>query len=239
MNTQRARVSAIMAAAGLVLALSACTAAQPTPIYVYLTPTPAPTGTPTPVVTATPAPTPTSAPTAAPGGASASPTATAAASATAAGATPTSGPIATAGPASACSGAASAKNEAFWADAANEVPFAVYCGVVPSGWSFMGASDAFGASGNVTATYTGPGTAKIVIQEGAFCTSGAAACSPHDSVIGSANFGDLSGSLDAVGSGFAIYVSPGTAHGYTATGTDVSQATFVSIVGALVKIAKS
>jgi hypothetical protein len=132
-------------------------------------------------------------------------------------------------------------NQAFWVDAANKVPFTVYCGVVPGGWYFGTAGDAYGPTGWVKASYSGPNGAKIEIQEGAFCTSGSSVCSPHDSVLGSAHFGDLAGTLDSLGptSGFAIYVSAGTAHGYTATGTNVSQGTFVSVVGALIKVPKS
>jgi hypothetical protein len=120
------------------------------------------------------------------------------------------------------------------------VPFTVYCGVVPGGWYFT-AQDAYGPSGWVKANYSGPNGAKIEIQEGAFCTSGSSACSAHDAVLGAANFGDLGGTLDSLGPGmgFAIYVSAGTTRGYTATGTSVSQATFVGIVGALIKVPKS
>ena len=235
MTTLCARVRAIVAAAGLALALSACTAAGPTPIVKYQTPVPTPTGTPTAAPTPTPTQTPTPTPTDIPGGAGVP---GASESAVAATDTPTTEPTPT-GPAGGCSG--SVKNQAFFADAANKVPFAVYCGVMPGGWYFGTASDAYGSTGWVKATYSGPGGAQIVIQEGAFCTSGSSACSAHDSVLGSANFGDLNGTLDSLGpnAGFAIYVSAGTAHGYTATGTNVSQGTFVSIAGALIKVPKS
>jgi hypothetical protein len=230
-NLERTRVSAIVAAAGLALALSACAAAGPTPIYRYQTPAPTPTGTPTPVVTATPTPTPEPTPTGTPSGGPG-------ASASTAAATPTPEPTPT-GPAGGCSG--SALNQAFFADAANRVPFAVYCGVMPGGWYLGSAQDAYGPTGWVKATYSGPGGATIAIQEGAFCTSGSSACSAHDSVLGSAHFGDLSGTLDSLGpnAGFALYVGAGTTHGYTATGTSVSQATFVGIVGALIRVPQS
>ena len=91
----------------------------------------------------------------------------------------------------------------------------------------------------MSATYTGPGGASIVIKEGAFCTTGASPCSPSTGPLGSAHFGKLSGALDATTTGFAIYVSPGTAVGYTATGTAVTQATFVSIAAALYLVPKS
>jgi hypothetical protein len=222
---------------GLAIALAGCTAAKPTPIYVQLTPTPAPIGTPTPVPTPSPTPEPTAAPTDTPG--EASPAATPAATDTPA-TTPTAAPTAAASPTGAaggCSGKVS--NQPFWVETANKVPFTVYCAVVPSPWYFAAASSTYGASGTVSATYQTTGGAKIVIQEGAFCTSGVAACSPHTSVVGSANFGDLTGSLDTVATGFAIYVNPGTSHGYTATGTGVSQSAFANIVAAMIKVPKS
>jgi len=221
------------AAAALLLAVTACSSAAPTPIVIYTTPTPAASGTPTPAGTQTPAATPTAVPTDTPG-ASATPTAVPTPSTS-----PTPGPTITPGPAAGCSGKAT--NQPFWVDTANHVPFTVYCGVVPSPWYFNAASSTYGASGTVTATYKTSGGAVFTIQEGAFCTIGGSACSPHDTVIGSAHFGDLTGTLDSLGPGlgFAIYVSAGTTHGYTATGTGVTQATFVNLAAALIKVPKS
>jgi hypothetical protein len=245
---RRLRAPAMMAVAvSLTFAMAACSAAHPTPIYVYTTATPAPTVNATPIViivTYPPTPTvaPTEAPSAAPEGSSATP---AAASATPAPAKPTPAPSSTptAGPtggAAACSGASKPDNASFWAGTANNEPYAVYCAVVPGPWFFSSANSTYGKSGVVTATYQNLSGGKIVIQEGAFCTSGASTCSPHDTVVGSARFGDLSGSLDAIsGGGFAIYVNPGTAVAYTATGTNVTQAAFVSIAAALIKVPKS
>jgi hypothetical protein len=66
-----------------------------------------------------------------------------------------------------------------------------------------------------------------------------AACSPHQAVLGSAYFGNLDGQLVSLaGGGFAIYVAPGTSHGYTATGTGVTQSAFVGIVADLSMVAK-
>ena len=236
MISRRLRVPAVIAVAmGLVIAMTGCSAANPTPIYVQLTPTPAPIGTPTPVPTPSPTPSPTAAPTDTPAGASPGASETPAVTEAPA-ATPTSAASPT-GAAGGCSGKVS--NQSFWVETANKVPFTVYCAVVPSPWYFAAASSTYGASGTVTASYQTTGGAKIEIKEGAFCTSSASACSAHNTVLGSANFGDLTGSLDGVGTGFAIYVSPGTAHGYTATGTGVSQSAFVNIVAALIKVPKS
>jgi len=79
------------------------------------------------------------------------------------------------------------------------------------------------------------------IEEGAFCTTGGSACSPHDTSLGAAKFGDLDGGLYTLGPGlgYAIYVSAGTTHGYTATGTGMSQATFTNLAKALLTVPKS
>jgi hypothetical protein len=209
-----------------VAAFSACTAASPTAIYIYATPapatdtpvptdTPAPTDTPTPeatqIVTGTPSPSPSSS-------LSASPT-----------------PIG-----AACSGSAD-KQAWFAAEAKHLTKFTMYCGHVPSGWHFSSANDNYNKGGWLVATYSGPSGAKVTLQEGAYCLTGASACAPYASDIGPSNFGDLSGELYSLSasSSYAIYVHPGTSQGYAATGTNVSQATLVKIANALVKVPRS
>jgi hypothetical protein len=235
-NGQPMRAPAIFGAViGLALVVAACSAAAPTPTYIQLTPTPVP---PTPIIIYV-TPTPTLAPIATPAVASATPASSATAAATASASAAASPSAGASGSAGGCSGKAS--NQPFWVETANNVPFAVYCGVVSSPWYFTSASSTYGKTGTVTAMYQDLSGAKIVIQEGAFCTSGSSACTPHDTVVGPAKFGDLNGTLDTLGPGlgYAIYVNAGTATGYTATGTNVSQATFTSIVAALLKVAKS
>jgi hypothetical protein len=213
----------------LAIVATACTTAgKPTPIIIYTTATPRPTAPPTPVPTPTPIPTPTPVPTDTPVPGSPTPV-------------PTAKPTGTPGPSptgvAACSGTAT--QQAFFADAANKLPFGVYCGVLPGGWYFTAGNYTQPSGGIFNVTYKGPGGAQIVIQEGAFCTGGAVTCSPHDAALGSAKFGGMAGTLVSVGSGFAIYVAPGTAAAYTAKGTGISQATFVSITAGLVKVPKS
>lgn len=219
------------AATVLLIVATGCTAAAPTPIYVYTTATPAPTPRPTPIATPTPPATPTPVPTDTPIPGSPTPVPTAKP-------TPTQS-IGPNGPAGSCTG--DAEKQAFFADAANKLPFSVYCGKLPSGWIFSSANYTLPSGGVLNVTYKGPDGAQITLQEGAFCTTGVSACSSHDKVIGSAKFGDLAGSLDSLGPnlGFAIYVSAGTTQGYTAKGTGVAQATFTKIVAALVKVPKT
>jgi hypothetical protein len=224
------RAPAILAAASaLLLALTACSSAGPTPIIIYTTATPAVTGTPTPVVTPTPAPTPTAAPTDTSAAASATPTV--APSPTPAG-SPTPSP--TPGPAAGCTGGNKQANADFWVGTANHVSFAVYCGVVPSPWYFNGASSAYGPPGKVTADYKTTGGADITLSEGTFTASA------HGASLGSASFGDQTGTLYAgTSGGFVLLVAPGTSHAYQAVGTGVTQAVFVSISAAVIKVAKS
>lgn len=218
-------IAAVALVAAVVVAGCGFSKSQPTRIVVYVTPIP------TPTVSASPTDVPTL---------SATPVDTSAASPTAA-PTPPPPPAAPAVPATTCSvdPRKPAEGWGFWTDAANGLPFAVYCGVVPSGWYYY-ASELRVSDGTwVTATYRGlsgstPPT--IVIWEGAFCTD---ACSPG-TYSAPANFGDLPGKLYATSDGgLAIYVDPGTTHAYTATGVNVDQSTFVSFVAALAKVAKS
>jgi hypothetical protein len=221
----------LAAAAALLLAVTGCSSANPTPIFVYTTATPAPSTTPTPVVEPTATLAPTDAPTAAP---TDTPTAThtpVPASPTPAG-SPT--PIPTPGPAAGCTGGNKPANAAFWVGTANNVPFAIYCGVTPSPWYFNGASSAYGATGKLTSDYKTSGGADFALSEGTF---GAAA---HGASIGSASFGDQSGTLYAgTSGGFVLLVAPGTSHAYQAVGSGLTQAVFVSLSAALMKVAKS
>jgi hypothetical protein len=111
---------------------------------------------------------------------------------------------------------------------------------MPGGWIFAAASYTQPNGGLLTVSYKSSAGGVIAIQEGAFCTTSAAACAPHDKALGAAKFGDLSATLDSVGANLVIYAgTPGTTRAYTATGTGVAQGTFTSIVAGLVKVPKS
>lgn len=146
------------------------------------------------------------------------------------------------GVAASCAG--SSDNQNLYVTAANGLPIQIYCPVLPANWvvdagggEWRGGTDQW-----LQISYKGPGGAKLSIQEGAFCTGGLSLCSSHDSVIGTAAFGDLQGSLDALGpapaDGYAIYVAPGTRNGYTITGSGMSQDAFKSIAAGMVKVPK-
>jgi hypothetical protein len=143
-------------------------------------------------------------------------------------------------PASKCSG--SAGNKAFWAQVSPLMSWDVYCAILPSGWGVSlnpGGGYDQASGGTVYMSYSGPGGETLRLDEGAFCTTDTAACA-SGTAVGNARFGDLPGSLHTLsGGGFAVYVNPGTATGYTLTGSGISRDAFVSLAAALAKVAKS
>ena len=139
-----------------------------------------------------------------------------------------------------CSG--TAENRDFYAAAAQAVQWRVYCAVLPTGWFIESGSWRLRGGGQLQVAYKGPNAARLVLQEGAYCTTGASACSPRDHDLGAAAFGDQRGTLADLGpnepaDGYAIYVNPGvTPPSWSITGTNMDQATFVGIAAALLRI---
>jgi hypothetical protein len=172
------RVPALMTvAAGLALALAACSAASPTPIIIHVTPSPSPTTSATPIAISVATPTPTAQPT----DTLAAPTPTVPAAPTD---VPTAAPT---GPAGGCSG--SQANKDWWAAESKHLVFTVYCGSMPSGWYFETANDNYNNGGMMYAEYKGPSGATFSVFEGKFDPT------IHGPSLGSANFGDLGGTL--------------------------------------------
>jgi hypothetical protein len=211
--------AAVVAAAGLVVGGCTAAKAQPTPIVVFITasPTSLRTAAISPTQLPTVAPTPIE-------------QATPAAS--------TAPPAATAVPSSTCTG--SVANQAFLAEVAAKMSWDVYCPVLPSGWYFTSGTYEQPYGGRLKMTFKGPGDATLEVDEGSFCVTDASTCSPNTATIGSANFGDLPGSLDSLSSSsLVIYVTPGTPVAYTLIATGLSQEQFVSTAATFAKVAKS
>ena len=137
--------------------------------------------------------------------------------------------------ASTCSG--SHDNRTFFEEIAAQVPWDVYCAVLPSGWFVRTGSFSLRDGGKLEITYSGPQGATFSLKEGSFCTQGGAACAPQDAILGSTAFGDRTGQLVSVGGGFAVYVDPGGDPSWEADGGGLDQATFVTLVAALHKVA--
>jgi hypothetical protein len=140
--------------------------------------------------------------------------------------------------ADACTG--SSENRDFFAAAAEAFTWDVYCAVLPDGWFVDTGTFRLADGGRLEVSYKGPDGQRIEISEGAWCTTGASACSPRDHEIGPARFGDLEGTLvtlgPAVADGFAVYVDPGAAPSWAISGKGVDVDAFEAIAAALHRV---
>jgi hypothetical protein len=251
----RARRAAAAAFAACLM-LIGCSSSAATPVVVYVTPEPtfgdpisfdaaisfgAPVsfGDPTPVPT--PTPTPTRAPTPTP---TRAPTPTPKVTATGVWTMPPPVVPPTVRP---CTGT---DDQKFWFwDQARARSFAVYCGVLPTGWSI----EAYTANPppvinlpdlwSLTIFYAGPETTQwIELYEGNLCIySSQFGCTPPGPYLGSVAFGDLSGQFvsDEATRSVWIYVAQGTPQAYSMRGVgfwgpDVR--TFLDIAAAMHKV---
>jgi hypothetical protein len=138
---------------------------------------------------------------------------------------------------STCSG--TADHLAFFAEAASKLSFNVYCASLPSTWWLQTTQYQEPSGGQLTISYKNSKGQTLSIGEGNFC-AGAPLCWTSVSDLGSASFGDMSGSLKLYNNDpqYAVYVSPGTTHGYQIIGKGMTQAQFVAIAAGMVKVPK-
>lgn len=143
---------------------------------------------------------PTDAPTASAEPTSPEPTAT---GSTGSSAAPTDGTVS----ASSCSG--SDENRDFFASMAAAVEWTVYCPVLPDGWFVDDGHYRLANGGWMEISYDGPGEARFVLRQGAFCETGDG-CVPAGIETGDAPFGDRTGRFVAGADGsWAIVVDRG------------------------------
>jgi hypothetical protein len=149
-----------------------------------------------------------------------SPSAAASSPSFAASATPRAGGTA----AASCSGSADTKD--FFTAIAEAVGWPVYCAVLPAGWSVEAGQYRLADGGRMVIAYRTRTGGHLELREGRWCTAGASACSPHDAILGSARFGNLTGQLETLSDDLVLYVNPGQAASWTATGHGLDEATF-------------
>lgn len=210
----------------IAVALAGCGGAKATPIVKHVTPSPA----------ASVEETPTATPEATAAVESPSPEASASDVATAS-PSPSPTPASTTSLGSGCT--ASAEMQSYFASAASDLSFGVYCAVLPSSWWLQDTQYTAPNGGQMTIIYKNNSGGLINVGEGNFCP-GLPDCWTATSDLGAASFGDLSGTLklrDATPT-YAVYVNAGTTHGYQITGKGLSQATFVSFAAAMIKVPK-
>ena len=133
-----------------------------------------------------------------------------------------------------------AKDGAEFTKAAKGLKFYVdvYCAVLPSGWyvSAFNWAQPHGVAGSLVITYKRK-TAVLTVSEGNFC-SGCAYVDLSD--LGSASFGGLPADLKLRSTGtYALYVNPGATVQYQMVGKGMTQAAFVAMAAAMVKVPKA
>jgi hypothetical protein len=160
------------------LSLAGCASSAPTPADVVLTPTPTATAaaTPTPTVVATATLPP--APTAAPT------------------LVPTSR-------AEFCTGNATDRD--FFAAAAADLPFDVYCAILPSSWWIVNHQYTLLNGGLLQVEYRGSAGQQISIYEGNVCPAG---CAPEGDGLGPGSFDGLTGNLYYLAPTYKLAVGP-------------------------------
>ena len=117
-------------------------------------------------------------------------------------------------------------NLAFYADAAADLDWPVYCPALPARWSVTTGNYSGQGIGRLTITYRGPGGATLSLHQGAFCDDGDG-CVAAGTDSGDAPFSDQSGTLVVLdGGGYAIVVDRGAQPSWLAVGEGLDEATF-------------
>ncbi len=117
---------------------------------------------------------------------------------TATGSEPSADPSQGEGSAAACTG--SDENRDFFASMAAAVDWTVYCPVLPDGWFVEDGQYRLAGGGWLDISYDGPGDARLVLRQGAFCGT-ADGCVPQGADAGETTFGDRAATVIATTDG--------------------------------------
>ncbi len=177
-----------------------------------------PTAAPSPSVVPTPAPTATPAPTD----------------------TPTSEPAPSAsiaaggGSVDGCTG--TDDNRSFFAKAAADLSWPVYCAALPARWFVSAGSYSRAGGGKLEISYKGPNGAKLELHEGVFCPDGSG-CVPEGGDAGTTTFGDRTATLVHFEDGrVAAVVDRGEPVSWLVIGDVLTDDAFQAITSALIRL---
>lgn len=127
------------------------------------------------------------------------------------------------GDAAPCSG--SDENRDFFASMAAAVDWTVYCPVLPDGWFVDDGQYRLAGGGWMRISYRGPGDARLLLQQGAFCEE-SESCVPGGQDVGETAFGDRTGVLVAGDDAtWSTAVDRGAAISWLLTVTGLDEAT--------------
>jgi hypothetical protein len=196
----------------MALAVAGCASTAPTPLTVYLTLPPGETPTATPTAEATPSPTEEPSPSETP--------------------SPSGSPTS---PAAGCTGSEAHKE--YFVNAAKDLPWDVYCAVLPSGW-WLQQSEYNRADNRMAVSYTNNAGDEIVVLEGRLCDD-LSTCGDGPGYVGPTSFGGLAGELRSLGSGSGVFVSTHSVPGYIMYSYDISQSKLAQYAAAVIKVPKT
>lgn len=147
---------------------------------------------------------------------------------------PVETPRGTSGPVALCAG--NDGNRDFYAGAAANLDWAVYCPILPARWNVTTGTYQLARGGWLKISYKGPGGVRLDLSQGAFCTS-SDGCVPAGSDTGPAAFGDMTGTLVSLDDGnYSIVVERGERLSWLATGVGIEADAFRDIVASLNRI---
>jgi hypothetical protein len=127
-------------------------------------------------------------------------------------------------------------NLGFYADAAADLDWPVYCPALPARWTVTTGNYSGQGIGRLTITYRGPGGATLSLHQGAFCDDGDG-CVAAGTDSGDAPFGDQTGTLVVLdGGGYAIVVDRGAQPSWLAVGEGLDEATFRDFVAGFIRL---
>jgi hypothetical protein len=127
-------------------------------------------------------------------------------------------------------------NRAFFAEAAADLDWPVYCPALPVRWSVATGSYSGQGVGRLVISYNGPGGAGLSLHQGAFCDDGDG-CVAAGTDSGDAPFGDQTGTMVVLdGGGYAIVVDRGAHPSWLAVGQGLDEATFRAFVADFIRL---
>jgi len=127
-------------------------------------------------------------------------------------------------------------NRAFFAEAAANLDWPVYCPALPARWSVDTGSYSGQGIGRLVISYKGPGGTSLSLHQGAFCDDGDG-CVAAGTDSGDAPFGDQTGTMVVLdGGGFAIVVDRGAQTSWLAVGQGLDEATFRAFVADFIRL---
>ncbi len=127
-------------------------------------------------------------------------------------------------------------NLGFYADAAADLDWPVYCPALPARWTVTTGNYSGQGIGRLTITYRGPAGATLSLHQGAFCDD-ADGCVASGTDSGDAPFADQTGTLVVLdGGGYAIVVDRGAQPSWLAVGEGLDEATFRDYVAGFIRL---